>query len=62
MNFGNNQSYNRNDFAGPGLGQEDEQQYAQMQGGYQQNMYGNMGQPQYAGMNQGGDMYQQNQM
>jgi len=58
-NFGNNQSFNRNDFGGPGLGQDDEQQqYAQMQGGFQQ-MYSGApmgGQQQFA--NQGADMYQ----
>ena len=58
MNFGGNQSYNRSDFGGPGLGQDDEQQqYAQMQGGYQQQMYGAPmgGQPAFMG----GDMYAQ---
>lgn len=64
-NFGNNQSYDRSDFGGPGLGHDDEQQqqYAQMQGGFQQ-MYSGApqgGQQQFGGMaNQGGDMQQQN--
>ena len=65
-NFGNNQSYDRSDFGGPGLGQDDEQQqqYAQMQGGFQQ-MYSGAptgNQQQFGGMaNQGADMHQQNQ-